>query len=89
MTQVRKKQIQPEMPKGFSLFLSDGERSPMLLFLCDFPSFKKFFFNLLFLATLGLPRCVQAFLELWGARATCLQSTGSRSLGLSSCALQA
>ena len=61
MTQVRKKQIQPEMPKGFSLFLSDGERSPILLFLCDFPSFKKIFLNLLFLATLGLPYCEQAF----------------------------
>lgn len=27
MTQVRKKQLQPETPKGFSIFLNDGNRA--------------------------------------------------------------
>ena len=90
MTQVRKKQIQPEMPNGFSLFsvLEKGHQC-FCSFLCDFPFSKKIFLIYYFWPHWVFLAVCRLSLAVGSQGYSHLQSTGSRSLGLSSCPLQA
>ena len=103
MTRVRKKQIQPEMPKGFSLLWGRRVRHDwsnlaaaaagrghqcFCSFLWDFPSSKKIFLIYYFWPHWVFLAVCRLSLAVGSQGYFCLPSTGSRILGLS-CALQA
>ena len=90
MTQVRKKQIQPEMPNGFSLFsvLEKGHQC-FCSFLCDFPFSKKIFLIYYFWPHWVFLAVCRLSLAVGSQGYSHLQSAGSRLSGFSGGSSQA